>query len=456
MTTYLNPIDMGKYGLITSSTAFFSLFLIAPVSMFFNRRLHTWKNIGTLHVNFKAYIAYIFFSSIFALLTVLIVANYMQESKNFDVLLLALLIAASLFFNSLNWAIIPSLNILGRQKSFAIFTLATLSSCLLFSTLFTVFHKNSAEIWISGSLVGQGLFSFIAYRHLLKNEITEQSNKFALKAQILGFKSVFLFSWPIMLSSTLGWIHMQGYRFIIAEQIGLTELGIFVASYGVAAGITMAYEQLLATWFQPRFYRQANSENSNIKNSAWSNYASLMIPTSILSLTILISLASDFSYILLGSNYQQASKYVALGAVAEWVRVVIGVFSMFNHLELKTKNLILPNVFAAFTSTTLIIILLPLSDISVAPVAVATCGIIAALIMQYKNRSSIYNSRIEPIVLFGSIIMSSFLYLASIPLHTFTESIGAFSKIINLLIIGSIGLVILLWIFTRTKSLLQD
>jgi O-antigen/teichoic acid export membrane protein len=46
MTTLLNPLELGRVAMITTSVAFFALFLVNPVGMFVNRRLHTWYEDG--------------------------------------------------------------------------------------------------------------------------------------------------------------------------------------------------------------------------------------------------------------------------------------------------------------------------------------------------------------------------------------------------------------------------
>lgn len=42
LTTQLTPGEMGKYSLITSTTALFALIFITPVGMYINRKLNQW------------------------------------------------------------------------------------------------------------------------------------------------------------------------------------------------------------------------------------------------------------------------------------------------------------------------------------------------------------------------------------------------------------------------------
>ena len=58
-TMLLSPEEMGKISLVLTTTAFFALFLVNPVGMFINRRIHAWKANGAARYYLTRYASYL-------------------------------------------------------------------------------------------------------------------------------------------------------------------------------------------------------------------------------------------------------------------------------------------------------------------------------------------------------------------------------------------------------------
>jgi O-antigen/teichoic acid export membrane protein len=155
---------------------------------------------------------------------------------------------------------------------------------------------------------------------------------------------MFAFCWPIGLAVLLQWLHMQGYRFLLAERFGLAQLGLYAAGYNVAASLITAMETLLTTWYQPIFYRMANSTDPAQRDQAWSSYASVMLPVSTLGMTALVAVSPSLPKVLLGAAFHGAGQYVLLGALAEWARMLVGLVGLNAHRHMSTRQLIAPNL----------------------------------------------------------------------------------------------------------------
>ncbi|HEX5127160.1 MAG TPA: hypothetical protein VFW00_10510, partial [Rhodocyclaceae bacterium] len=189
------------------------------------------------------------------------------------------------------------------------------------------------------------------------------------------------FCWPVAFAVAFNWAHMQGYRFLLAEHGGFGELGIFAAGYGVAAALLAAMEMVLATKLQPEFYRQANHTDEMVRNAAWRNYAQVLVPASVLGVAAVITAAPDLASVMLGPAYRASSRYVALGACAEWARVMVGVFVLNAHLHMNTRSLIVPNFCGALLTLVCIAILLPRWGLSVAPIAAMLGGLLVMWVL---------------------------------------------------------------------------
>lgn len=384
LTTLLTPDELGKVALILTTTAFFALFLVNPVGMFINRRLHSWLEAGVLRHYLHAYCGYLLAVAITACVVLALGMHLGFLQIGMQASTVAMLVAGSLVFNTVNQTLIPSLNMLGRVRPFVLLTLGTLLAGLGLSVLFIKLGEPTAQRWLAGILAGQAIFSLLAYAVFFDRR-SSGSTPPLLDAKRL--KSLFAFCWPAAVAVGLNWAQMQGYRFLIASENGLAELGLFTAGYGVAAAILSAMEQVLTTWFQPVFYREANSSNADVHASAWRHYAHIMLPLSLIGLLSLLAAAPDLVALMLGPAFQAALPYVLLGALAEWGRMLVGVFVLIAHLRLKTGLLIAPSALGAGIALFLIFWLLPRHGLYVAPLAVAAGGIAVSAYLHRSARS---------------------------------------------------------------------
>ncbi|GAA5163862.1 hypothetical protein [Viridibacterium curvum] len=406
MTTLLPPQQAGVAALVTTTTSFFALFLVNPVGMFINRRLHAWVEAGVMRRRFHLYCLYL---AGVALCSGLFVWG-MAEVGWFDTGLggwtMALLVSTSLLFNTINQTLIPSLNMIGRVRGFMALTLLTLFGGLLASWSLGHFSGlHSALSWLAGAIMAQAVFGLVAYRIFFKRPESAVPDM----PRAVQLSSLFDFCWPVALAVAFNWVHMQGYRFLLAEEGGLAELGLFAAGYGIAAAVLAAVEMILGTRLQPLFYRRANSADVAERGQAWAAYARALVPAATLAAAAVMAAAPDLTPVMLGPEYVGASRYVALGACAEWARMMIGIFSLNSHLHMNTRRLILPNLGGAVVSTLLIVCLLPAQGLMVAPLAVMAGGLLIIVALYCFARAGADRMRLDVAGLVSGLVLSVLL-----------------------------------------------
>ena len=446
MTTILPPAEMGKVVLVTTGTAFFALFLINPVGMFINRRLHAWMERGVMRQYFHLYCIYLLAVAVFGACFVLGAGKIGWPKLGMSETWLAFLVGGSLLFNTIVQTLVPSLNMIGRTKPFVILTVATLLTGLAGSVWFAVDWRAGAEIWLAGGLASQLFFSAVAYWVFFRDiRATPQ----ALASVTGGINRLFRFCWPLALAVGLNWAHMQGYRFLLAERVSLAELGMFAAGYGVAASLMAAMEMVLTTWFQPIFYQQANSSDFTTRSSAWQDYAKKIIPASVMGLSALIAVAPDLTSLMLGPAYQASNRYVMLGALAEWARVMVGLFGLSAHLYMNTRSLILPNLLGAAVTFLLLAWFLPSFGLDVAPVSVAIGGGVVVVYLYFTGRRSDFLMNLDWSGLFRIIVLSAVMLGFATATHSSIAQIsGGFAPYLGITLVGcvwGVAAYILLW-----------
>lgn len=356
VTTYLPPSEMGRLSLITAATAFFALFLVNPIGMFINRRLHAWDASGRAKHYLKLHWIYLISISLMAALTLTFVNWVHAFGFQFNTLWLLVLVCGSLFFNTVNQTAIPSLNMLELRGHFVVLTLATIGVGFACSVALVEYFSLTAEYWLLGLLVGQTIFAIIGVK-LLFSRLRPAMPPGKLSRPHM--KLLFDFAWPVAISVGFNWLQTQGYRFFVADSLGLAALGLFVAGYGISAGLIAAFESVLTTYFQPRFYKQVSTSTTEEQSEAWNKYAAAILPSLMLVTCLLISLAPELTRFMVGPAYQSASQFVMWGVLAEGARVVAGVYGMSAHAKMKTRLLLLPNLLGAVTCIGLIKILTP-------------------------------------------------------------------------------------------------
>jgi O-antigen/teichoic acid export membrane protein len=401
-TTLLSPAEMGKVSLVLTTIAFFALFLVNPVGMFINRRLHAWQASGAARNYFIRYVNYLLFVALVAAICVPLL--YMSGLVNFGISVgwLILLVSGSLLFNTINQTAIPSLNLLGDSRRFVLLSLATIAASFLFAYLLVNMVQPSAYYWLLGLLLGQIFMGLIGTK-VLFSRLQKQRNFHAPPAIVKQqLQTLFKFAWPVAIAAGLGWVQGQGYRYLLEEQLGLAQLGIFVAGYGISAGMIAGFESILATYFQPRLYRDVNTAQPAEKAVIWQRYAAAVIPSMLLTVALIVMLAPELTKIFLGENFQSAADYVIWGALAEAARVLVGVYSLIAHVHMQTRWLILPNFLGAIISITLCVFLIPGLGAMGAGIGLAASGLAVALTMHFFLARHVGGGMpIQPIVIAG-------------------------------------------------------
>jgi len=379
-TTLLSPTEMGRVSLVLTTIAFFALFLVNPVGMFINRRLHAWRATGVAKHYLIRYVSYL-------LLVVLVAAIgltlfYMSGVVNFGIPIgwLLLLVCGSLLFNTINQTSIPSLNMLGDSKSFVLLSVASLATSFVCAFLL-VKLQSIAQYWLLGLLLGQVLFAVLGTQVLFAKLYTPEKSNVLPTISKRHLKELFNFAWPVSIAAGLAWMQGQGYRYLIDGQLGLSQLGLFVAGYGISAGIIAAFESVLTTYFMPRLYRDVSGSNPTQQAQAWHRYAATVIPSLILTVALIMILAPELTRLLLGKNFHSAANFLIWGALAEAARVLMGVYSLIAHVHMRTRWLIMPNIIGATLSITLSALLIPVMGAEGAGVGLIVSGFSVVVVM---------------------------------------------------------------------------
>lgn len=384
MTTLLSPTEVGKVALITTLVNFCVLFLISPLGTFINRRLHSWLERGRIRAYFGWYALYVLaVASVSAPLAVFAVyADWLP--LNVGLWTFGWVVWGSILFGTIHQTLIPSLNLLGRNAAFALLSVFSAALGLGLSVLLMVVEAQpEATHWVAGVVLSQLVFSIVSAQVFFRGDTSQFESGLRLNKAMV--KKAWQFAWPVSIAVACSWLHFQGYRIVLANAVGLEELGFFVAGYGIAASLFAALEQILTTWFMPRFYHQVNQDAQEVSASAWACYASSVMPLSVLALAALVGMSDVLVQWMLGPAFQNTQQYVRWGALAEWTRVVAGIYALVAHQHMRTRALVIPHFLGAVVAFAIITWTTSSSGLNMVPVGLTVGNVLVIGVLRWRQ-----------------------------------------------------------------------
>lgn len=433
VTTLLPPSEMAKVYLVGAAVSFYALLLLNPVGMFMNRRLHAWNAASKVQYFYKLFWFYLVAVCLVAEISFYLFLKLEWISIHSEVGWTLVLIAGSLLFSTLNQVVIPGLNLLDHRGWFVSLTVATSVISLLLAITMVLVFGLKAEYWMIGLFLGQLIIGCVGWKIFYRS-----LNKFSNMKNITKehIHVMFGFTWPISLAVGLGWLQSQGYRFLMESNLGLHELGLFAAGYGISAGLISAFESVFTTYLQPNFYKNISIENETGQAKAWGDYAGAIFPSMILIGFFIVGMAPELTRVMLGREYWSASHFIVWGVLAELARVASGVYGMIAHGRMKTKLLIIPSVVGAVLSVGLILWLMPVYKSNGVGIGLMLSSLIACALTYMFTRNE-YKSVLPRVLMMRGVFMGIGVILIADFLRWILGTDGEFvSALINLLLVG--------------------
>jgi len=414
------------------------LFMLNPVGMYMNRRLHDWDLRGQVRNNLNYFWRYLVAVSIFSVLVLIFLTSLNIWNPSINLYWLLLLVCCNLIFGTLNQIVIPGLNLLGYRCWFTVLTVATTAASLIIALVLVRTIYANAEYWLCGLLMGQVIFGLIGkiifFSKLKQSEFAGNAFSKLSRLQIHG---LLRFAWPIAIAVGLGWIQSQSYRYLVEQRLGLNDLGLFVAGFGISAGLIAGFESIFATYFQPKFYKRVSTENISEQTYAWHEYVQAMLPSMLLTAAFIMIVAPELTKLLLGSAYRESSQFVVWGAIAEFSRVATAVFALASHARMKTKKLIIPNAVGAMLSLSLVWILIPIYGANGVGLGLV-CSAFATLLLTVYITSNfiVLNLPRKPLV--KAVVMGLVLLVGAVILRrTLNSALSLLPSLVTLAVVGA-------------------
>lgn len=418
LSSVLSVSDMGVYYFLLSISAAFGLIYANPIGMYANRLLHAWRDHGVVLQNLKAIIWSFVFGSLLTVPFLFLFKDKISlESQN--IFFIVGVLVFYVFSTSINGTLVPSLNLLGLTNQFVAWTLITNVLGLILSYILVVFVSPHPLNWLIGQGISFTLCGVVAYFILARRH---KNNELA-SVDVLNerVKRVSIFALPIVVTNLAVWTLGQSFRFFYKDNIDLNLLGELAFGLGLATSLCVAVEYLFQQLYFPDFYKDIN--DPSIDNEVvWNRLFKKLIGPYIYLTFFIIGLSPFILRVLADVKFKNSVKFLAIGALVEFFRMIGNIFNMATQSEMKTHKAMLPYLSGgAVTLVSVLLICKNPSWVNFTPLALIA-GHLTAMIMLAKNVNKMFTLQFDPKMFFKSVIPSLF-FLSALFFASFSHSL---------------------------------
>jgi len=347
-TTLLGPAEMGRMNLVLSVISWFALLFISPAGNYVFRQVVEWNLEGRLLQELRRFGAFLGVVAVVAVILLALVHSTVGIGTPMGLGWLLWLVATSLLLGTLNGTLIPVLNTLGFRTWFVLLSNLTSWVGLGAALLLTGWRGNHVEYWMSGLLTGQVGVLFLS-GWVIYQVAHRPSQALAKSSSIAGFnvRSVFSFSWPLVISTGFYWIQSSGYRFVLVKLTDVATIGLFTTGMAIAVTPLAMFDTLFTEYYRPIFYQGIAYGDQSQKAQAWNRYARAYFPAIVLMGTFIAFSGPFLARVLVSAEFRQVSWLAFWGALVQSTLMVYATYVSFTFASLDTRALIRPNILGA-------------------------------------------------------------------------------------------------------------
>jgi O-antigen/teichoic acid export membrane protein len=253
-------------------------------------------------------------------------------------------IVGVLVFLTVNTTIVTALNLLGRRILYVIYSGATSWIGLAFSALLTLGINRNAELWITGQIAGWMIISGMGIVRLRQSvaTISTQSRDESSISQ-----GLWAFAWPLVISTSLYWFQVQGYRIELDHAVSISAVGLLTIGLLLGANPVTIIDTLLGDYLRPQYYAAIAGNNQSVQETAWSTMAVAFL-SSLIPVTVLVGFSGRFLAVLLvGPSFKSISGLIVWGVLIEFLRAVYSLYVLAAHTRFQTRTMLRPAIVGA-------------------------------------------------------------------------------------------------------------
>jgi len=358
VTAVLSPDEIGRRDLVLSVTSWFALLLISPVGNYLNRQAVEWHLEGRLLESVRRFSMFLGGVALLGAVVVSVLHFTTGIGTPMGLSWLLWLVGGSLLVGTLTNQLNGLLNIIGFRGWYVVLVNTMSWLGLGLSVALSFRRGKDAESWLAGGLLAQLLVlagSMIVVRRVGRappGGVVESP-----RAAGFDLRSVFKFSWPLIITTGFYWAQTSGYRFILAERTDVRTIGLLTIGLAIATAPLAMFDTLFTEYYRPIFYRDIKFSTPNQKAQAWGRYASAYFPAILLVAAFVALSGPDLSRVLVSDAFQSVAWLALWGALIQSALMVYATYVALTFASLDTRALIRPNILGAAAALSLTFLL---------------------------------------------------------------------------------------------------
>jgi hypothetical protein len=344
-TSLLDTREMGSLYVLRSICAFFSLFLINPITQFALRRTPAWNRAGVMWSNFRLVHGYFLGVTIVAALIALL-AGHAGVGKGIPLFWFIVLTGGGVYFGALHQWFSITLNLLEAQMAFSLQNALAAVCMLIFPVWAVVSWTSSGFAWFLGQAAGTLIMSLLTL-FMLRRLFPPLRPADAPPATPLSrsrLSILWTFSGPLFLNTFFIWAQTSGYQLVLEQAAGLEFLGLMGLGFAIAANIAGIVESIVTQFLSPALIQKADLLDQPGRTLAFGRFFHQTVPV-YLALGIFVSfLAEPIAVLLVAEKMRACYTFAVFGIWVEGFRMTTGILNTASLMEMKTRIALTPQI----------------------------------------------------------------------------------------------------------------
>lgn len=380
-TTLLSPSDLGRINQLASVATLLAAGLLLPIVAYFARGIVGWVRDGSYGRHFVQILVLFLLASCVLPLVGVAALRLAGALPDAPVWLAAVILGFYIAgFPAHNLMINASAFFAQRIRTTVYTNLAAWAGLALAVILFA--RTGDPWFWLLGTFAGY----LISAQALWLLRSPPDGIRIAHEAVALPVngRAIYAFVWPQVLMFLLWWTQSHSYRFILVSLGGFAQAGVFFACYTLVSVPMQAFEGAFNEIYSPTLFRGASSGRPEDVVRAWNRYVRAYVPSIVLFGLFLFGCAPFFARLALGSEFQVAGVFFVWPVVAETARALSSTNQMLGIAGVDMKKVLPPALAGAVLAPTLLLVLVPISPLHGAGLALCGAGL-AVLAVAYRS-----------------------------------------------------------------------
>ncbi len=420
MTTVLSPMEVGRYSILSTFAMWFSLTFVSPAGNYMYRNFVGWVEAGALWQQYSRYLGLLCLISCFAAVMSILAHKTGLLGVPITTYGLALCMAGILLALTINSVLLTSLNLLGQRGLYVVYTSGTSWLGLGISAALILGIRHDAKLWIAGQVSGWALLSIAGYLSL-RRIIAQTPRRTSVAPPQPQQQGLWTFAWPLVISTSLYWFQVQGYRIELEHLISASSVGLLTTGLLLGANPVTITDTLLGEYLRPQYYKAIASNDRAKQETAWSSMSGVFVAV-LIPVAVLVGFSGPFlTAILVGPSFGSVAALIGWGVLIELLRAVNSLYVIAAHTRFQTRATLSP---ALVGTATIMVSIVPLtrwnlyagSGIALA-LGMAGSTVYLALNLRRSFRTKIPYSQIARAVIFSVPIALSLIIAQLIAPH---------------------------------------